>query len=108
MKKIVFFTLMAVLGGLFSPFYARAADTTLGAFDSGGLDGWNSGSVVAGYNSTGALRLHNNINDSVGTKKTLNSRALAGYTTLEMDVNLNGATILPGDASGIIFDQGGW
>jgi len=76
-------------------------------FDSG-LDGWVDGKIVAGFNSTGSLEVLNPVKDSAGSKKSLNGFVIGNnYNTVELDINLKGAILLPGDASQFYFDQGG-
>ncbi|MFA7253160.1 MAG: hypothetical protein WC107_01235 [Patescibacteria group bacterium] len=73
-----------------------------------GLNGWDAGSIIAGNNSGGALRISNPADGSNGAKKNISNISLSGYDKVEMDINLNGNKILPGDASALYFDQGGW
>jgi len=86
-----------------TPAPAPATDGLIANFEDGALDGFNNGSVV---NNT--MRLTNPANGSIGSEKIIDKMSLSGSKTLEMDINLNGNTLLPGDASAIYFDQGGW
>lgn len=108
MKKTLLTVSMLLLGLFLVPKLAAAAETSLGSFDSGGMDGWSGGGLIGGYNSANALRIHNNSNDSIGSVRRINGPILRGLTSLEMDVNLNGKTILSGDASAVVFEQSGW
>ncbi|MFA7253158.1 MAG: hypothetical protein WC107_01225 [Patescibacteria group bacterium] len=108
MKKLSLALLILASVLFLNPIFASAAESKIADFETNTLEGWNNGSLAAGFSSSKALSLHNSANDSVGATKVFNNRFLNGWTTLEMDVNLNGSTILDGDASGIIFDQGGW
>jgi|GEM_PF-1031087 len=108
MKKFFAIVLLFLFSALAVPKQTLAADKTIALFDDGTKNGFDNGQIVAGYNSTGALRLSNLAYNSTGAKKILNSKILAGTSNLEFDVNLNGAKILPNDASAIVFDQGGW
>jgi hypothetical protein len=78
---------------------------TLATFDSG-LDGFDNGKVVSGLNSTGALQLSNAASSGVGARKYIGGINL-NFTTIELDINLRGAKLLPGDASHLYIDQGG-
>ncbi len=73
-----------------------------------GLGGWDSGTIVPGFNSAGSLEVSNPANGSNGAKKDISKVSLNGYSNLELDINLRGTKILPGDASALYFDQGGW
>lgn len=107
MKKTIAVIFSFLIAALALPALASAATQPISDFETG-LDGWNNGSIVAGSNSAGAMRLHNNANDSAGATKFINSKILAGFSNLEMDINLNGNYIQGGDASACVFDQGGW
>jgi hypothetical protein len=72
----------------------------------GNRTGWDHGAIVAGFNSAQALRITNPYNGSYGSKKMLNS-VIGNYSYLEMDINLHGTKLMPGDASQLAFDQGG-
>lgn len=71
-------------------------------FDNG-MDGFSNGQI-----DNNALRLTNPASGSIGSEKLIDTVSLNGYANLEMDINLNGNALLPGDASAIYFDQGGW
>ena len=89
------------------PKLALASSTTIFDFENGS-QGWNKGIITSGSSSSGAIRLSNNNNDSIESKKVLDAPALRGMTSLTLDVNLNGNKILDRDASAIVFDQSGW
>jgi hypothetical protein len=86
---------------------ASAASSTIADFENG-MDGWNSGTITSGYSSKGSLAISNPHNGADGSTKSLNSALLRGYDNLEFDLNLNGKTIIDGDAAAVVFDQGGW
>jgi len=73
-----------------------------------GLSGFDGGTIVSGFNSQNSLNIANPVNGSSGAKKSLEGLKAFGFSTLEFDINLNGAKLLNGDASAVYFDQGGW
>ncbi|HOX41419.1 MAG TPA: hypothetical protein PK263_04445 [bacterium] len=75
--------------------------TIIANFNSG-LNGFNGGDASSGY-----LRLTNPSNGDATVKKVINSNILVNHTQLAFDINLNGASLLPGDAAEITIDQGG-
>jgi hypothetical protein len=107
MKKFFFSSLLLAAGLLAVPLLAQAADGEIGNFDNG-PDGFVPAAEGPGYNSTHSLRLTNQANGDASTKKVFNAKIFVGYNNLEFDLNLNGATLLGGDASAVAFEQGGW
>jgi len=74
-----------------------------------GLNGWaDDARLIAGNGSAGAMRLPIQSNSSAESHKIIDGIISANATQIEFDVNLNGATLLPGDASALVFEQGGW
>lgn len=107
MKKFFFNCSLLAAGLLAIPFVAHASNGEIGNFENG-PDGFSPAAEGPGYNSDRSLRLTNPTNGDASTKKVFNAKIFVGYNNLEMDVNLNGATILGGDASAIAFEQSGW
>jgi len=68
-----------------------------------GIDGF-----VGGTLANRSLELKNPTNNSTGARKDIGKISLASSKYLEFDIDLKGNRILPGDASAVYFEQGGW
>jgi hypothetical protein len=75
-----------------------------------GLVGWSAiGNVSAVQQSgNGFMRLSPPGNASAEASRSAAGVTLLPYQAIELDVNVNGATLLDGDASALFLDQGGW
>lgn len=93
--------------GSISPIPASTVGSTIATFESG-LDGFNTGQIIAGDQSKGALGLINPNNGSIGSSKNLSGTKVGSAMSLSLDINLHGAKLLSGDASALYFEQGGW
>jgi chitodextrinase len=91
------------------PMGAKAAISKIADFENGTTEGWDEGArLVGGYNSQYSLRITNSANNSAGSRKDFNYPILRGFEKIEFDLHLHGTQILPGDASALVFEQGGW
>lgn len=66
---------------------------------------WNDDAVS---NLEGGIRLVNQAFGSAETRTSLNGVSFEGKSKIVMDINLNGATLMPSCASTLAFEQAGW
>ena len=104
-----------LIGGLllasFAPGSVTAAATTL--FDDfSSVSSWSRSDttrvVLVTQGSNTALRLNVPAQNSLEASKSASGISLANYEAVQVRVNLNGGTMLCGDAGALYLEQGGW